>query len=111
MPYKDKPVEKLYYSISEVAAMFDVSQSLIRFWETEFPILKPRKNKKGNRLFSKTDIDNFRLIHHLVKEKGHTLEGARQKLKSSPQKAMEGVDLATQLKDIRQFLDELLKML
>jgi DNA-binding transcriptional MerR regulator len=111
MPYKDKPVEKLYYSISEVAEMFDVSQSLIRFWETEFPILQPRKNKKGNRLFSKTDIDNFRAIHHLVKEKGLTLEGARKALKANPAKTMDNVGISSQLKDIRQFLDELLKSL
>lgn len=111
MPYKDKPVEKLYYSISEVADMFGVSQSLIRFWESEFPSLHPRKNKKGNRLFSKTDIDTFRAIHHLVKEKGLTLEGARKALKSNPKKTMDNVDVSQQLKDIRQFLDELLKTL
>ena len=74
---------KLYYSIGEVAEMFEVNTSLIRFWENEFDIIKPQKNKKGNRLFTKKDIDNFHVIFHLVKEKGYTLEGAKKKLKNS----------------------------
>ena len=69
--------DKLYYSIGEVAKAFDVNTSLIRFWEKEFPILKPKKNKKGNRFFSQEDIKNLKLIYHLVKERGYTLEGAR----------------------------------
>jgi DNA-binding transcriptional MerR regulator len=81
VPYKEKEIEKLYYSIGEVAEMFNVSKSLIRFWETEFDILKPRKSQKGNRLFTKKDIENLRVIYYLVKEKGYTLEGARMKLK------------------------------
>jgi len=75
---------KLYYSIGEVAEMFDVNTSLIRFWEKEFSIIKPKKNKKGNRLFTAEDIKHFRLIHHLVKEKGYTLKGAKESLKSNP---------------------------
>ena len=80
MPYKEKKVEKLYYSIGEVAEMLDVPVSTVRFWENEFDILKPMKNKKGNRLFTAADIKNLRIIHHLVKEDGMTLSGAKKKL-------------------------------
>ena len=80
MPYKEKKVEKLYYSIGEVAGMLEVPISTIRFWENEFDILKPMKNKKGNRLFTPADIKNLRIIHHLVKEEGMTLAGAKKRL-------------------------------
>jgi len=80
MPYKEKKVEKLYYSIGEVAEMLDVPISTVRFWEGEFEILKPMKNKKGNRLFTPGDIKNLRIIHHLVKEEGMTLAGTKKKL-------------------------------
>lgn len=80
MPYKEKKVEKLYYSIGEVAEMLDVPVSTIRFWENEFDILKPMKNKKGNRLFTPVDIKNLKILHHLVKEEGMTLSGAKKKL-------------------------------
>jgi DNA-binding transcriptional MerR regulator len=80
MPYKEKKVEKLYYSIGEVAEMLDVPISTVRFWENEFEILKPMKNKKGNRLFTPQDIKNLRIIHRLVKEEGMTLSGAKKKL-------------------------------
>ena len=69
--------DKLYYSIGEVAKAFDVNTSLIRYWEQEFPILRPKKNKKGNRYFTPEDIKNLKIIYHLVKEKGYTLDGAR----------------------------------
>ncbi|MBF5027617.1 MerR family transcriptional regulator [Planobacterium oryzisoli] len=69
--------DKLYYSIGEVARAFDVNTSLIRYWEQEFPILMPKKNKKGNRYFTPEDIKNLKIIYHLVKEKGYTLDGAR----------------------------------
>ncbi len=81
IPYIERKVEKLNYAIGEVAVMFDVNTSLIRFWEKEFGIIKPKKNKKGNRLFTKADIDNFKRIFILVKEKGYTLEGAKKELK------------------------------
>lgn len=77
---QEKQPLKIYYSIGEVADMFHVNTSLIRFWEKEFDIIKPHKNKKGNRQFTKADIDNFHLIYHLVKEKGMTLKGAQLKL-------------------------------
>lgn len=69
--------DKLYYSIGEVAKAFDVNTSLVRYWEQEFPILRPKKNKKGNRYFTPEDIKNLKIIYHLVKEKGYTLDGAR----------------------------------
>lgn len=78
---KASDIEKLYYSIGEVAEMFEVNSSLIRFWEKEFPQLHPRKNSRGNRVYSKKDIELFRKIHHLVKEKGYTLEGAKNALR------------------------------
>ena len=80
MPYREKKVEKLYYAIGEVAEMLEVPISTIRFWENEFDILKPMKKKKGNRLFTQTDIKNLRIIHHLVKDEGMTLSGAKKRL-------------------------------
>ena len=70
MPYKEKEIEKKYYTIGEVANIFNVATSLIRFWESEFDLIKPKKNRKGNRQFTKEDIQNVKLIYHLVKEKG-----------------------------------------
>lgn len=81
MPYKEKEIEKLYYSIGEVASMLDVNKSLLRFWETEFTNLRPKKASKGNRLYTKQDIDYIKKIKNLVKDKGFTIEGARKQLK------------------------------
>jgi len=80
MPYIEKKVEKLYYPIGEVAEMLEVPISTIRFWENEFVVLKPMKNKKGNRLFTPADIKNLRIIHHLLKDEGMTLSGAKKRL-------------------------------
>jgi DNA-binding transcriptional MerR regulator len=80
MPYKDVKVEKLYYSIGEVADMLGVPVSTVRFWENEFDILKPMKNKKGNRLFMPADIKNLKIIHHLLKEEGMTLSGVKKRV-------------------------------
>ena len=74
---------KLYYSIGEVATIFDVNSSLIRFWEKEFNLIQPKKNAKGNRLFTPKDILSFNKIYHLVKNEGYTLEGAKKELKKS----------------------------
>lgn len=74
--------EKLYYSISEVSEMFDLNASTLRFWEKEFDVLKPKKNQKGNRSFTQKDIDNIALIVDLVKNKGFTIQGAKEQLKS-----------------------------
>jgi len=98
---------KLYYAIGEVAKMFDVNTSLIRFWEKEFDIIKPKKNKKGNRLFTKKDIDNFHVIFHLVKEKGFTLDGAKKKLKENRSKTIDNIEVVQSLKKIKSFLLEL----
>ena len=75
--------KKMFYTMGEVAEMFDVKPSLLRFWEGEFDILKPKRNKKGNRLFTPADVENLKLIYHLVKERGMTLEGAKRTLKSN----------------------------
>lgn len=75
--------EKLYYSMGEIAGAFQVNQSLIRFWEKEFPILKPKKNARGNRKFTPTDLQHLKTIYHLVKERGFTLDGAREYMKSN----------------------------
>ena len=81
MSFQELPSEKLYYSIGEIAKYFDVNASLVRFWEKEFEILKPKKNKKGNRLFTQEDLKNLKVIYHLVKVKGYTLQGAKERLK------------------------------
>ncbi len=82
MEISEKQLTKLYYTIGEVAVMFEVNPSLIRFWEKEFTIIQPKKNKKGNRLFTPKDIINFNKIYNLVKKQGFTLEGAKNALKS-----------------------------
>ncbi len=98
---------KLYYTIGEVATHFDVNASLIRYWEKEFAIIKPKKNKKGNRLFTAKDIDNLELIYHLVKERGFTLEGAKKKLKENKDETIQHAAIVSKLKDIKGFLNEL----
>ena len=99
--------DKLYYSISEVADIFKVNTSLIRFWEKEFDVLKPHKNKKGNRLFTKRDIENIRLIYHLVKEKGFTLLGAKEKLKTDLSKTARNSAAIDTLNRMKVFLTDL----
>lgn len=101
MSLKEKIIKKIYYSIGEVATMFDVNKSLIRFWEKEFNIIKPKKNKKGNRYFTKKDINNFKIIFHLVKERGYTLDGAKKKLRENKDDTIKNVEIVNQLKDIR----------
>jgi DNA-binding transcriptional MerR regulator len=96
--------EKLYYSIGEVAEMFDVNASLIRYWEKKFNILKPKKNKKGNRLFTSGDIENFRLIYHLVKEKGMTLDGAKKKIKENKEGTVKNYEIVKKLEAVKQEL-------
>jgi len=107
MPYKEKKVEKLYYSIGEVADMFNVNASLIRFWEKEFDIIKPKKNKKGNRFFTQQDIDNIRLIYHLVKERGLTLNGARKKIRENKDDTNHNYEVVQTLTEIRNMLLEI----
>lgn len=111
MPYREKEIEKLYYSIGEVSKMFDVKPSLIRFWEKEFDIIKPKKNKKGNRLFTKQDVDNLKIIYHLVKERGYTLQGAKDKLRDNKNDVTDAVEMVERLEKVKSFLLELKKSL
>jgi DNA-binding transcriptional MerR regulator len=107
MAYKEKEIEKLYYSIGEVADIFSVAPSLIRFWESEFEIIKPKKNRKGNRQFTREDIDSVRTIYHLVKEKGFTLQGAKEMLRNDSQAVKDKMEMIDSLKSVRNFLMEL----
>ncbi len=107
MAYKEKEIEKLYFSIGEVSEMFSVAPSLIRFWESEFEIIKPKKNRKGNRQFTKEDIDNVRTIYHLVKEKGFTLQGAKEMLRNDSQAVKDKMEMMDSLKRVRTFMVEL----
>jgi DNA-binding transcriptional MerR regulator len=111
MPYKPKEITKLFYSIGEVAEMFDVNASLIRFWEKEFDILQPKKNKKGNRMFTPDDVENLKIIYHLVKERGFTLDGAKQKLKGNKEDVVNNTEIAERLEKIKSYLLELKKHL
>lgn len=99
--------EKLYYSIGEVAKAFDVNTSLIRFWEKEFDVLKPKKNAKGNRKFTPADIKNLELIFHLVKDRGFTLEGAKIHLKENKQETLHNFEIVRKLETVKA---ELLKI-
>jgi DNA-binding transcriptional MerR regulator len=107
MPYKEHKIEKLYYSISEVADMFNVNTSKIRFYENTFDILKPKKNKKGNRLFTNEDVDNLKIIFHLIDEEGMTIKGVINKLKEKKPEVTNTVAVAEKLKSIRATLLEI----
>ena len=98
---------KLYYSISEVAQMFDVNESLLRFWEKEFPQLSPKKGSRGVRQYRKEDIETVKLIYHLVKGRGMTLPGARQRVKGNKENTLRNFGIVDRLKAIRE---ELLSM-
>ena len=93
--------DKLYFSIGEVAEAFGVNASLIRFWDSEFDILKPKKNAKGNRMFSQEYIKNLQLSYHLVKERGFTLEGAKTHLKEGKKKTLDKFDIIAKLESIK----------
>ena len=99
--------EKRYYGIGEVAEAFGVNTSLIRFWEKEFDALKPKKNAKGNRKFTPEDIKNLKLIYHLVKERGFTLEGAKTHLKEEKQKTLNNFEIISKLEDIKNQLSKI----
>ena len=103
IPSDDQLYSKQYYGIGEVAAMFNVNTSLLRFWESEFDILKPRKNRKGDRFFRPEDIKNLQLIHHLLRERKYTIDGARDFLKKSGRRK-EQFEAIESLKKIREFL-------
>lgn len=103
MPYKEKPVEKLYYTIGEVSEILEENASLVRFWAGKFPdFIKPARNKKGNRLFTARDLANFKVIHYLVKENGMTLEGAAKRMKDNitgEDKRVEVISMLTSIKE------------
>ncbi|MBA3649074.1 MAG: MerR family transcriptional regulator [Chitinophagales bacterium] len=96
--------EKQYYAIGEVAKMLNLSVSNLRFWEKEFEILRPKKNAKGDRFFTKKDLEYLKLIHHLLKEKGYTIDGARKKLMQNQDLVTDRVAVLDSLKKIRSFL-------
>lgn len=100
----DLPTGKLYYSIGEVAKAFDVNTSLIRFWDKEFDVLKPKKNAKGNRKFTPEDVKNLQLIYHLVKERGFTLDGAKTHLKENQKKTLDKFEIISKLESIKNEL-------
>jgi len=106
MPLRSKEIGKLYYRIGEVAEIFNVNTSLIRFYENEFDVIKPHRNKKGNRLFTQNDVDNFHKIFHLIREQGYTLEGAKTCMRKNS--ASPGRDeLLKSLHRIKQFIVEI----
>ena len=104
VPYREKEIEKKYFTVGEVADELKVATSLIRFWESEFDIIRPKKNRKGNRQFTKEDIKNVKLIYHLVKEKGYTLQGARDFIKNDVEAASDKIELIESLKKVKAFL-------
>lgn len=107
VPEDDILFQKQYYAISEVAEWFRVNTSLLRFWENEFDVLKPRKNRKGDRLFRPEDVKNLQLIYHLLREKKYTVEGAKDYIKSHKKKADTQLQLTQSLQKIKAFLLDL----
>lgn len=107
MPYKEKVSFKLYYTINEVSAMFDVNPSLLRFWEREFEALRPQKNKRGNRIYTEADLQLLKQIHELVKNKGYTLQGAKKKLSTNGPQVQNNAELVARLTEVRSLLVEL----
>ncbi|MDR2682603.1 MAG: MerR family transcriptional regulator [Dysgonamonadaceae bacterium] len=107
MPAIQFKQEKIFYSIREVADLFGVNQSLLRYWEKEFPSIRPVKTEKGTRQYRKEDVDEIRLVHYLVKEKGMTLPGAKQKLKENRDKVVRTEEIIDRLKNVRA---ELMKL-
>jgi DNA-binding transcriptional MerR regulator len=105
VPYKESDTVKLYYSIGEVADLFQVNTSLIRFWEKEFDVLKPKKNKKGNRLFTPDDLNHLKVIYNLVKEQGLTLDGAKKYLKENKKTVKH--QLKTENKELSEIVNKL----
>lgn len=98
---------KIYYSIGEIAKMLNVNNSLIRFWEKQFEIIKPKKNSKGNRIFTKKDVENIQLIHHLLKDKKYTIQGAKKKLRENKYSVEKNYEIIQNLKNIRLQLVEI----
>ena len=104
MTYQEKEIEKKYFSIGEVADQLGIAASQIRFWEGEFSIIKPQKNRNGKRQFTKEDIDKVRVVHHLVKSQGYTLQGAKNMLKNGAKGAKDKMEVIESLREVRAFL-------
>ena len=104
MPYKEREINKMYYTMGEVTEMFEVNASQIRFYEKEFDVLQPKKNKKGNRLFTPGDIENLKIIFHLVDDKGFTLKGAKEHLKNNSSEVKENQKVIASLEKLKDFL-------
>ena len=98
---------KIYYSIGEIAALLKVNNSLIRFWEKEFDIIKPKKNSRGNRIFTKNDVSNLQLIYHLLKEKKYTIKGAKKKIRDNKDGVKKNFEVIQNLQTIRSKLAEI----
>ena len=107
MPYKKPKIEKIFYTIGEVADRMGVNPSQIRYWENNFDEINPQKNKKGNRLFTEEDIENIKLIHYLVKVRGLTIKGAQQKLKDNRNETVGNFEIVNRLQEIRQELADI----
>ena len=107
MSFAKKPTEKLFYQIGEVSKALNVNVSLIRFWEKEFDVLNPKKNKKGNRLFTKKDINKLKLIQHLLEDKKYTIQGAKNKIRNNPNKTETHQKVIDNLKKIKKELIEI----
>jgi len=103
----DSENQKIYYSIGEIAEILNVKNSLIRFWEKQFDIIKPKKNSRGNRIFTKNDLENLLLIHHLLKEKKYTIQGAKKKIRENKSGVKRNFEIITKLKKIRSQLVEI----
>ncbi len=104
---ENQSIDKLYFTMGEVNALLNLAPSLLRFWEKEFDVLDPKKNKKGNRLYTKSDIETIKLIHFLTKEQGHTLQGAKEKIKLHRKPVEKNMQVLESLKKVRQFLIEI----
>ncbi len=109
MPYQEKEVNKLYYTIGQVAQMFEVNTSMIRFYEKEFDILQPKLNAKGNRLFKPEDVENLKIIFDLIKNRGYTLQGAKEFLKNNSEGAKENLRVIASLEKMKTFMLDLVR--
>jgi len=107
VPFQKPKIEKHIYTIGEVAKMFGVNTSLIRFWEKSFDNIKPQKNKKGNRLFTTDSIEELKMVYYLVRDRGMTLKGAQQKIKGNRSDIIHEHEVVSQLKSIREMLVEI----
>ena len=104
MAYKEREINKMYYTMGEMTEMFTVNASQVRFYEKEFDILQPKKNKKGNRLFTPEDVENLKIIFNLVNDKGYTLKGAKEYLKNDKGEAKENQKIIDSLESLKGFL-------